>query len=101
MSKRAWKWLLTGVLALLVSPLFAPQLLAFPHSAKIAGHQVYSEAPIGPELRRIVAVADAKLAASELGAKDTADDPIFLTKGGWRWVWLANRMRGAFALTRP
>ena len=27
--------------------------------------------------------------------------PIFLTQGGWRWLWLANSSAGGFALTRP
>lgn len=104
MSKQAWKRANRGgaiILVLLASPLLAPQLLAFPHVAKVSGHRVYSEMPIDPGLGAIVAAADAKVARSPIANAKQPDQPIFLTAGGWRWTWLATTQRDAFALTRP
>jgi len=69
LTKAAWKWANRGgaiVLALLASPLLAPQLLAFPYVKKIGGHKVYSEAPIEPGLDAIVTSADLKVARSPI-----------------------------------
>ena len=95
-----WRAALATLALLLVSPIAAPQLLAFPYSGKLGAHPVYSEAPLTPELRRIVAVADALAAKSPIAVRP-ADTPIFLTSGGWRWTWLTLTSRGAFAITRP
>ncbi len=83
------------------SPVVAPQLLAFPHLTTIRQHRVYSEAPIGPALARIVAAADARVARSPLGSARPLDQDIFLTTGGWRWQWLALGNRSALAISRP
>ena len=97
----SWRRAALAALALLlVSPVAAPQLLAFPYSGQIGAHRVYSEAPITPGLERIVASADALAARSPI-AVQPADAPIFLTEGGWRWTWLTLTSRGAFAITRP
>jgi hypothetical protein len=83
------------------SPVFAPQLLAFPYSAQVGGHAVYSEVPIAPRLARSIAAANARVAQSAIGRARLADQPIFLTQGGWRWTWLSVPQLGAFAITRP
>ncbi|HUP67790.1 MAG TPA: hypothetical protein VM145_06245 [Sphingomicrobium sp.] len=88
------------VIALAVGPVYVPQLLAFPYSARVAGHRVWSEAPIPPRLGTLIHDADRRAAASAI-ATATRDQPIFLTDGGWRWTWLTLQMRSAFAITRP
>ena len=85
--------------ACLISPLAAPQLLAFPYSAQVGAHRVYSQAPIGPQIRTIVANAD-RIAARSPIALPHAAQPIFLTDGGWRWSLLAATSRSAFAFSR-
>lgn len=83
------------------SPLAAPRLLAFPYSTIVGQHHVYSETPIDPGLASLVSNADRKLAGSPLAPSRASDQSIFLTRGGWRWRWLALNSAGAFALTRP
>ena len=90
-----------AIFVTVLSPLFAPQLLAFPHTAQVGGHTVYSEAPIEPELVRAIASANARVARSAIGQSRKADQSIFLTQGGWRWTWLSLPQRGAFAISRP
>jgi hypothetical protein len=90
---------LAAVALLLVSPLAAPQLLAFPHSKQIGSHRVYSELPITPQLHAIVAKADALASRSPI-AQPNPNQRIFLTEGGWRWTWLTLTSRGAFAISR-
>jgi hypothetical protein len=86
--------------ALLVSPVFAPQLLAFPHSAKVGHHMVYSERQIDAATITVVHRADALVARSPLPTK--ADQSIFLTEGGWRWRWLTQSgSDGPFGISRP
>jgi hypothetical protein len=99
-----WHWArraITICIAVALAPIAAPELLAFPYSARFAGHEVYSERPIDARLAAIVAQADALVSRSELGNARPLTQPIFLTGGGWRWTWLAARSRGAFALSRP
>ena len=97
-------WKRQGIYAViaiaLISPLAAPQLLAFPYSAQIGAHRVYSEAPISPDLAAIVRNAD-RLAATSPIAVAKLDQPIFLTNGGWRWAVEALSSRSAFAFSRP
>ena len=98
------RWINLGALAAVVvglSPLAAPQLLAFPYAVTIGRHRVYSEAPIDPRLAQLVKAADATVTASPLGSARAANQPIFLTNGGWRWTWLTLQNRRAFAITRP
>ena len=83
-----------------LSPVAAPQLLAFPYSAKLGQHRIYSETPISPHLSAIIGDADSRAATSPIGLPD-ARQPIFLTDGGWRWAWLALTSRSAFAISRP
>lgn len=89
--------------ALLVaaSPLYAPQLLAFPHQVETPIGVVRSESPIAPEaLDAAVAYTRARMATTPLAGPDERR-PIFLTDGGWRWHWLAPGGVSAFGLTRP
>lgn len=83
-----------------ISPIAAPALLAFPYSQRVGEHHIYSTKPITPQLRAEVIEADRLVAASISGGFRKPDQSIFLTDGGWRWVWLANRAKGAFAITR-
>jgi len=97
-------WRRQGIYALLLlillSPLAAPQLLAFPFSARVGAHDIYAEAPIGPRISEIVGRADDVARGSPI-AGSAGDQPIFLTDGGWRWTWLSLGSLGAFAITRP
>ena len=88
------------LIAAAVSPAFVPQLLAFPYSAEIEGHRVYSETPIPPRLGALIVEANRRAATSPI-AQAARHQPIFLTQGGWRWTWLTAQTRGSFAITRP
>lgn len=101
MPLRRYAGIALGAAALiLASPLIAPQVLAFPHYAEIEGNRVWSETPIDrADLARVMERADRLVAASPI-ARDSETRDIFFTRNGWRWVWLANQSRGAFALTR-
>ena len=98
------KWRRQALYAALIlaflSPIAAPQLLAFPYSAQIGRHRVYSEAPLDSNLARVVARADALAARSRISDPEP-HQPIFLTSGGSRWLWLSLGSSGAFALSRP
>lgn len=88
------------VVVLLASPVFAPQLLAFPYRAESAIGPVRSEraidaaalARVGDETRRL-------LSRSPISRPNDVR-PIYLTQGGWRWRWLALSSAGSFAVTR-
>lgn len=81
------------------SPLEAPQLLAFPYSRQIGPHRVYSEEPITRSVAAVVSNGDA-LARRSAIAEPAPHQPIFLTRGGWRWRWLALTASDAFAFSR-
>jgi hypothetical protein len=51
-------------------------------------------------LTRVAKNVTARMATTPL-AGPSEERPIFVTDGGWRWFYLANTSRGAFALTRP
>jgi hypothetical protein len=94
-----WKGL--AILAILLSPLMAPQLLAFPYVVQSNGDTVYSVAPIDRvALDRVTARANALVARSPL-ARPAEPRSIFLTDGGWRWSLLALGNSTTLALTRP
>ena len=87
--------------AALVSPLAAPQLLAFPYSARSQGSVVWSEAPLPQSaLDKVLSRKTALVAQSPLTARRGETRHIFLTDGGWRWTWLALQSRDGFALSR-
>ncbi len=86
--------------ALFAGPLFAPQLLAFPYQAQVGADRVWSVTPIArPQLDKILLDAAARTATSPL-VRGAEHRDIFITDGGWRWLWLANIANGAFALSR-
>jgi hypothetical protein len=85
---------------ILLSPLEAPQLLAFPYVEQIGTHRIYSEVPIEPGLKAVVRAGDTLAARSPIWDAD-AHQAVFLTNGGWRWAWLTLTSRGAFAISRP
>jgi len=92
---------LGAVAVLLASPLLAPQLLGFPFRSDSAIGPVWSERAIDPAaLERVAAQSRSLLAQSPI-AGPHEQRPIFLTDGGWRWLWLANSSMGGFALTQP
>ena len=99
---KAWRPILIAALILVIGgPLFAPQLLAFPYQAQIGADRVYATAPFSqPQLAAVLADANARVVRSPL-ARGAEGRDIFLTDGGWRWLWLANSARDSFALTRP
>lgn len=90
-----------AAVAAFISPLAAPQLLAFPYHAASHGSEVWSEAPLPQDqLDRVTARAAALDAASPLANRAGEPRHVFLTQGGWRWTWLALQTRDAFAVTR-
>jgi hypothetical protein len=97
---RIGQWALLLLAALLGTTTAAPQLLAWPYSAEIGHVLVYSEQPIPPQMRSVLARSDALVARSPL-AEPGLERRLFLTDGGWRWDLLALTSRGAFALRRP
>ena len=92
--------MLLFVAALLGTATAAPELLAWPYSAEIGGTRIYSETPIPPEMRAVLARSDALVARSPL-AEPGLDRRLFLSRGGWRWQLLALTSHGAFAFRRP
>ncbi len=90
-----------AMVALIVTPTFYPPLLAFPHVTQSNGDSVYSSAPIDQAaLDRVTGRANKLVATSALAAP-TEPRKIFLTDGGWRWMWLAASQSSSLAITRP
>lgn len=84
----------------LVSPLVAPQLLAFPYHARSNGSAVWSETPLPQAMiDRVMARSGGLVAQSPLALRNEPRH-VFLTQGGWRWIWLALQSRGTFGLSR-
>ena len=98
---RLSRGLLASVVAIAASaPIMAPQLLAFPYHALVGASEVWSEAPLEPvALARVLTRRDVLIATSPL-ARLPESRHIFLTRGGWRWLWLANFNHDGFGLTR-
>jgi len=89
------------MLAILASPLLAPQLLAFPHKVETKIGTVWSDEELAPDmLARTVAYVQSRMATTPL-ARDNEQRSIFVTDGGWRWLYTANVAHGAFAVARP
>ncbi len=89
-----------AALTIIITMLYAPAALAFPHYAEIGTTKVYSTAPILPALKARIARADQLLAESPLhepGLRRT----LVLTDGGWRWRVMAFGQSDAVALRRP
>ena len=91
---------IVSIVALLGAPTFVPELLLFPYSAQSGGHRVYSEEPIDQAaLDRATARSNSLVEASPIaGPSETRR--VFLTNGGWRWLWLTTSSRKAFAISR-
>jgi hypothetical protein len=98
--KRAAFILLMALATTAISPLFAPQLLAFPHSEQLGSDRIYSTAPIDREQAQRVVERSRTLLAESPISLDGEPRHIFLTDGGWRWKWLALQSAGGFGLTR-
>jgi hypothetical protein len=97
---RALKWLAVAAAAIAAAPILAPSLLAAPYNEQVGAHVVRSADPITPTVRAAIAEADRRVAGSPSGTFRAPDQPIFLTDGGWRWLWLSGNSRGAFAINR-
>lgn len=98
----AWRTSIALLFLLLLSPVAAPQLLAFPYQARFGTTEVLSERPIDrAAMARVLARSNRLLAASPLADAGPAGQRILLTDGGWRWTFLALSSRSGFALTRP
>ena len=89
-----------SIVALLVAPAYVPELLFFPNSAQSGGHRVYSEAPIDQAALDRVTARSASLVQASPIARPSEPRRIFLTQGGWRWLWLTASSRNAFAISR-
>ena len=104
MTKSAGRWLNLTLLAVgvvLGSPLFAPQLLAFPYHARSGDFSVYSETPINQAALDAVTEKSSALVATSPLARPAEPRTVFLTNGGWRWKWLAVRFPDSIAVSRP
>jgi len=99
-AMRIAQGLLLSAAVLIGATTAAPQLLAWPYSAEIGRTRIYSETPIPPEMRAVLARSDALVARSPL-AGPALDRRLFLSQGGWRWELLALTSHGAFAFRRP
>jgi hypothetical protein len=101
MAHRILSGFLASILLTFVSVICAPQLLAFPHKAKIGATTVYAESPINVgHMTTVLRRSDALLATTGL-YRTPIGQRVFLTNGGWRWRVLALNNHMAFAFTRP
>jgi hypothetical protein len=98
--RRILTWSFNLLALLLVSPSFAPQLLAFPHQRNIGDTRVYSELPLGPNMENILKRSDTLLRQSKIYSNSFGRN-LFLAQDGWRWNWLALSVRGGVGFTRP
>ncbi len=93
------RWISSLAVALAVVN-YVPELLMFPHHKQIGLREVYSDAPVDPNIEAVLRRTSALIAAGPIS--DTAPRKrLFLTNGGWRWRMLAPFEWGAFALSRP
>lgn len=89
-----------GATVVIVTALYAPAALAFPHRARIGATTIYSVAPIPPVMADRLNRADRLLAASPLFSP-AKPRTVVLTDGGWRWRVMAAGSADAIALRRP
>ena len=100
----AWRRLnraLAAIALLFASPMFAPQLLAFPYHARSGNFSIYSEMPVDQAALDAVTSKSAALVSASPLARAAEPRRVFLTTGGWRWHWLAFRFHDSFAVSRP
>jgi hypothetical protein len=99
-AKRAGEYGFGLLIAIFGTVQFVPEVLAWPHKTVLAGTSIYSEQPIGPNIKPIMARSDELLRRSAIYS-DGYGKRIFLTDGGWRWKLLSLQSLGAFGHTRP
>ncbi|MEO6256047.1 MAG: hypothetical protein ABIO69_04490 [Sphingomicrobium sp.] len=99
--RRPWRIAAGAILVLLVAPAFAPELLAFPYQARSHGSRIWSETSIRQTQLDLILKRSADLVGQSPIAQASEPRQIFLTKGGWRYTWLAVRNRSAFGISRP
>lgn len=87
-------------LGAVMTVVYVPAALAFPHVAQIGATRIYAERPIPAEIRAVLARADRLTAASPLDRPGMARQ-VVLTDGGWRWRVMAVGFSGTIALRRP
>lgn len=97
------RWIIgAALLAILaVATRLWPQLLLFPHHDRSGPYEVWSEQPISRhEIDKSLSLATHLAAQSPLYQR-SEERSIYLTRGGWRWRWLALQSSGAFAVSYP
>ncbi|MBC2666488.1 hypothetical protein H7F51_13250 [Novosphingobium flavum] len=101
MQTRWLRWIPVAATVLALLPIHAPALLFFPYKAEAHGITVRSEDPLPPEkLEPILAAAQARVQTSTIAKHPVQQHSIYLTRGGWRWNWLAMGSTETFAVTR-
>ena len=89
-----------AAITVIITALYAPAALAFPHYAEIGTTKVYSAEPILPVLEERIAQADRLLARSPL-YDPALRRTLVLTDGGWRWRLMAPGYWDTVAIRRP
>lgn len=105
MNAKRMLWLTPALLVVasglyLITSLFHPPLLLFPHKRMVGVTPVYSESPISDEMVGVVARADALVRTSPMFTPGVLNRPVYLTKGGLRWRLLTLNST-ALAISRP
>lgn len=98
-GRRAFGFELAAI-AVIITILYTPAALAFPHYAEIGATKVYSTEPIPPVIEERIARADRLLAQSPLH-EPGLPRTIVLTDGGWRWRVMAPGYWSTVAIRRP
>lgn len=89
-----------GIGVVVITVLYAPAVLAFPHGMRVGHTRILSTSPIPAVIVERIERGDKLLAESPLfepGLKRT----LVLTDGGWRWKILSAGHWDAVALRRP
>jgi hypothetical protein len=101
-SPFGWRGEVAGLFLLfaVLTALYAPAALAFPHYQRFGPTSVYSTEPILAVMAQRIARADTLLAASPLH-EPGLERTIVLTDGGWRWKLMSVGYWNVIALRRP
>lgn len=95
------RWIAVAAIVVVLAPVHLPALLLFPYKTEAHGFTVRSEMPLPPRLiGPILADAQARVQTSSLANRPVQRHAIYLTRGGWRWNWLAMGSTETFAVTR-
>ncbi len=101
MLARWMRWIPVAITVLALAPVHLPALLMFPYKTEAHGITVRSEMPLVPgQIEPILADAQRRLQTSALVHRPLERHSIYLTRGGWRWEWLAIGSNETFAVTR-